>query len=390
MGEYGKLRYQFISRVVFVVVLGVVILFGPDCASAAPSISNVLGTIINDSTVTISGSGFGTNGPNVVLYDNFESGTNGDDITLNSSTIGGFSGYQNIHGKYSTTYALGGSKSMLANGNLMDDVTLDNAGVYFYDASGFDEMYVSFNFLAPTGQCSPGNNMKLAWWCETTACSNEPNLDIVLLTSTCTWSNGWWTLSHNAGSDIGAAYIDPVPNDIVELNEWSKIGFYVKTSHTANAGDNIYEIYNLSRHSNRLVKSLDASPHVANHAAPNTFHYLFLIGYGRSCPEGSSCQWYFDDVYIAIGPAARARVELSNSSTYTSSTEMAILTPTSWTDGHIDATVRQGSFDNGQQAYLYVVDSAGAVNVNGYPVTIAGGTQTDLTPPASPSGLTVQ
>lgn len=53
-----------------------------DLSLAAPSISGIYGTISNGSQITISGSGFGNDGPNIIIFDDFEKGTNGNIISI--------------------------------------------------------------------------------------------------------------------------------------------------------------------------------------------------------------------------------------------------------------------------------------------------------------------
>jgi len=62
--------------------------------------------------------------------------------------------------------------------------------------------------------------------------------------------------------------------------------------------------------------------------------------------------------------------------------------PLSWSENYITINVNQGSFSNGQQAYLYIIDGDGTVNANGYPVRI-GSDLTDSAPPDIPEGLSV-
>ncbi len=69
-----------------------------------------------------------------------------------------------------------------------------------------------------------------------------------------------------------------------------------------------------------------------------------------------------DDMYVAIGPNAQARIELGNASTYSECTEFALLTPISWTNNEIRATVRSGGFSDLGSQYLYVFDGEGRVN----------------------------
>ena len=103
-----------------------------------------------------------------------------------------------------------------------------------------------------------------------------------------------------------------------------------------------------------------------------------LNGFGNQ----SASYPMFDDVYIATGANAAARVEIGNAVAYTSCTNLAVMTPTSWSDGSVTATVRQGSFKSGQAAYIYVTDVSGSVNAKGYPVTIGSGGSVSSPPPA--------
>ncbi len=99
-------------------------------------------------------------------------------------------------------------------------------------------------------------------------------------------------------------------------------------------------------------------------------------------------EYDYDDVYIDF---TQARVEIGNASTWSACTRREIQIPTTWTSNSITVNVNQGSFMNGSTAYLYVVDSNGNVNANGYPITISGqSTSSDTTPPSSPSGVNVQ
>jgi hypothetical protein len=117
---------------------------------------------------------------------------------------------------------------------------------------------------------------------------------------------------------------------------------------------------------------------------PTGWNYLHFPGYGR---YDSNSNTYYDDIYVAAGSGARARVEIGNKVTYSSCTNLAVSTANSWSDTQIVATVRNGSFTQGQTAYLFVVDASGAVNSQGHPITIGAGSTTE---PSAPKGLTVQ
>lgn len=80
---------------------------------AAPAISNVSGTVSNGQTITISGSGFDEAGPTVVIFDDFEKGTNGSTISTaaNSAQVSQWDSiaYYGVAPKYSNAYAVSGS-----------------------------------------------------------------------------------------------------------------------------------------------------------------------------------------------------------------------------------------------------------------------------------------
>lgn len=48
----------------------------PSGILAAPAITGVGGTVSNGQTITISGTGFGSSGPTIAIFDDFEKGTN--------------------------------------------------------------------------------------------------------------------------------------------------------------------------------------------------------------------------------------------------------------------------------------------------------------------------
>jgi hypothetical protein len=112
-----------------------------------------------------------------------------------------------------------------------------------------------------------------------------------------------------------------------------------------------------------------------------------LSAYARQCLGCAESAPRYDDAYVATGPYARARIEIGNSATYNTCTNLAIATVTSWSDTSITATIRQGSFSNLNNAYLYVIDANGSVNPNGYLLSGAGA---DTLAPAAPTNLTVQ
>ena len=72
-----------------------------------------------------------------------------------------------------------------------------------------------------------------------------------------------------------------------------------------------------------------------------------------------------DDIYV---DNTWARVMIGNAPTWAASTVHDIEIPTAWSDSSITVSLHNDSFPNFNGAYLYVFDSNGNVNANGYPL----------------------
>lgn len=96
---------------------------------------------------------------------------------------------------------------------------------------------------------------------------------------------------------------------------------------------------------------------------------FYFGAYVGSATTGGRMDAYWDDVYI---DNSWARVEIGNASVYSSCTHREIQIPSAWTPSAVSCTVSQGSFANGQQAFLYVADATGTMNAQGYPITFGG------------------
>jgi hypothetical protein len=99
-----------------------------------------------------------------------------------------------------------------------------------------------------------------------------------------------------------------------------------------------------------------------NPGAPASWSLLALGAYGQATAAGF--QSYYDDVYI---DNTLARVEIGDAPDYASATHREIQIPSSWSDGHIEATLHLGSFPATAGLYLYVVDAEGRVSP-GFPL----------------------
>lgn len=97
---------------------------------------------------------------------------------------------------------------------------------------------------------------------------------------------------------------------------------------------------------------------------------------------------YFTDMYI---DNTFARVMIGNTSSFALCTLREIQLPSVWMDNAITIKVNADAFTDNSNAFLYVVDSDGNVNANGYPITFATNQEpSDSNPPARPKRFRVK
>lgn len=132
----------------------------------------------------------------------------------------------------------------------------------------------------------------------------------------------------------------------------------------------------------RLVNSLPNGTDLWTDGQEMTNSPYIALGAWFSTTYGIGDGWYFDDVYIDYTPA---RIVLGNASTFDSSTHRELQIPTYWGNNSIEFSVNTGSFQPGDKAYIYVIDSNGNPS-NGLLVTIGGsGVADPVTPGLEPA-----
>ncbi len=173
----------------------------------------------------------------------------------------------------------------------------------------------------------------------------------------------WTVRGINEGPQGDGVYLGEGPNDI-DLYYWVK---YADDENGTNINDNS-GTYIGTCVSNSSDESTDADDYVwlLWEDAKSTTPLMVVDKSNTYLGAGTSEEVYFDDIYVQVNN--RARVEMCNEDTYDVCTHREIQTPTSWSNGSIDITVNQGSFEDGDAVYLYVVNEDGAVNEEGYAV----------------------
>jgi hypothetical protein len=357
---------------------------GVDSSIAAPSISSVSGTVANGQAITITGSSFGA-GPNVLLFDDFEKGTNGNSISTGSGSaeVGQWNSVTGMLAVpvYSNAQKVSGNLSALmvggANGDYYNRLiaAIPSATQVFVSSW----MWIDYMPVVP----GLGVNWKSIWMMDTGTADKDLLIPLYL--------GGAGSQTGSFTGEYGGNWLNPYAD---YSGPTLTTGHWLRTWIFADGTSDGKYVQSWELTSSGVVQdatSANSNPNVCGNGpwfnftgGSSSWQTIYFNGYmPDGYTQGQNSHAHFDDIYIATGPNAMARVEIGNASTYKACTNLTIVTPTSWSASSITATVRQGSFGSSGSAYLYVLDASGTPNANGYPITFGGGS----TAPAIPTGL---
>ncbi|NLX17744.1 MAG: hypothetical protein GXY53_00475 [Desulfobulbus sp.] len=355
---------QFRPKLVGLLTLLLIIHMSP-VAWAMPKITNVTGTINDGQQITINGMGFGTVGPVIQLFDSFEKGALNNKIatTINSADIGNWTASDT--GRYSDDFALSGSQSLKVDfslgGLVYNHSLLRFQGVRNTDIFVSWWQYLPVNKVVPGSSGAEGPNWKWFWlgdeddnwpWGSdfTITCMSDNNCDNI------------WGPSIQNDTELPKLSGNGYFSTTFQKGTWFRVTVALRNS-SDKTGYIWYQ--EVSKNGNTIQADLTG---VTTAHSTDPWNIFALPGYGRN---DINAVLYFDDVYIATGDGARARIEIGETSTYSACKKLAIMTPDTWQHNQIKATVRQGQFKNNDKIYLFVIDSDGKVS-SGYGPLIIG------------------
>jgi hypothetical protein len=360
---------------ILLIILCLLFWLVPTHAQAVPSVTGYSGTMSNGESITISGSAFGSNGPTVILFDDFELGTNGGNLSdqVRNAQVGTWRDVSSTINPYYPTYSnlnkKSGSLALRQNWGSGGDNQEGQRWAAPTFSSSFSKIYFSFWTYLPVGQNVPsggiGANWKVWWLTTDDYFQNDYASEIITDPPTET------SICYVDGSASRACW--GYDSFTFTKGRWLRWEAYLIGSTTSSGA--VYLWHTDSGNARHLTGSATGDNTLDN--GTTGWGYLHFPGFGRYDTNSNT---YYDDIYVAVGDGALARVEIGDNATYTSCTNLAVITPTSWSDTSITATVRGGSFTTGT-AYLFVIDSSGAAS-SGYEVTI-GGSGTPSVPTAT-------
>ena len=344
--------------------------------ASAQTVSGVSGSVANGQTISISGSNFGSSGPKIVIYDDFENGPVGQNIANHPATIGAWDNMvDSSPPHYDSTYRLSGNQSMKSDFRIAS-----GSSVQATISPAESDAFLSFWVYLPTTSEFPGAdgrdgppNWKLTWLMR--SCCSTTDLMVPISITAGPPAQNFYISCNDCTGDVYFGNDAGTKDLLADKGKWYRVWAYI---HGANDSSGERDVSFLSRDANIPVTAgLAHKGAVFSSSGP--YFSMWLFGaYGRLSSQESSPR--YDDVYLAVGPNARARVEIGDASTYAACKNLTNATVTSWSSTSINAVVRQGAFTSLDQTYLYVTDAAGRVS-NG--LLLSSGGALKPTPPSN-------
>jgi len=361
-----KHKMLFKKIKVGIIILGLI--FSYSSVQAQPEISSNNNSLVHNEPFTILGSNFGTKSTATpVAWDNLEDGscsrtatvgswTSVHDLTINSS-----SPQRHSNSSYNATHNITSECYPFFTGG--SDSSRWFVQYWFYLDNDFA--------FASSNTALLGNIKMFRMWSTTSDSSNfkvntAGTWDILLNDEVCDSNHSW--PPYEGGSTPEACNIcwENFENDI-DTGSWHLFEFEYKDSSGSGVADGEFTWWFDGTQivtDNDLITKCGGGG--SNNSRPLVVGFYVSTGTGG---DGNN-HFYIDDAYI---DNTWARVMIGNNATFANCTHREIQIPTNWDNNSITFTVNQGAFQDGDNAYLFVVDADGNVNANGYPIVIGGG-----------------
>lgn len=310
-----------------------ILLVFPAWALAAPSISGTSGTMSHGSSITISGSAFGskggTNANKPLIWADFET-------DINPTSLGHLTSWD---GNENLVRNVGGTQYTNSGANVVGTRSSGVRAFSFHIEHTFSsKMYLSgkrrFSSVS-------SNNLKIfRMW------NDVPSSFLVANVSAGVCYDESFTSAPNRFQPI-----------TLSANVWrtEEYRWQKSTSNGGVTGNGVWE-FRLNGAQEQFLDDL-ASTLSANYGQYLGLQIIDTFDTNDDLANGTTI--HFDDFYV---DDTWARVMIGNASTLSASTVLEVQIPSAWSDTSITVQVNRGSFGSTDSAYLFVVDANNVVS----------------------------
>jgi hypothetical protein len=326
---------------------------------ANPALVNIQ---IKPTEVVISGSGFG-NGPKVVLFDNFEHGSKFADLLQSQGNQNNwFSGVLPFKESDGNTAHRAKDPVQVALGKK------GLAQVISVFPTAYQTALVAFSVKVPAGTTFAGaatlktfpsmSSWKFAWlMLGSNGFQEADKFDVCIPTHP---GGGNFGFIGNTGA---VTWLDPL-GGWWEWDNYNHMTSYIKIDKAAPSTTPIKYNFDVVNNLNHYSKAGDSSKYMASSFQQTnfTFDRINIPGWWGN-GDNTNFDGLYDNMYVAVGDNALARVVITDTADYTKSHFAVPVLPSSWTDTQIslDVDVLPRTKDT---YYINVIDSNGVIGTS--------------------------
>jgi len=336
---------------------------------SAPVITTLPSNPTAGASATIGGSGFGAS-PTVHFYTDFEQGSDGAQIPTGTlgANVGSIAAATTDKSLYESSAKFSGNLSFQTT---QEETSYGSVTIALPENTR--SVYMSWQVFIPGGDYYPGGDTNdgvnwknvwlLGWDANGDTLINDGDISIPTLL-------GYdqrptdppnalpsWQINGNKDPGLPLFYAEYTNTGLVK-GQWSRFSAWVKGG-DATAGELLFTTTDAT--TGTIVRRDDGPTHTLY--SQQWWNRVNVNGYART-PSVSHPT--FDDVYIAVGANAQARVEIGDEPVYADCTRLSIAPESARTATSISVTLPLMT----GTSYIYVFTADGSVDVSG-PITIA-------------------
>lgn len=356
-------------------LLSTALLISSAAAMAAPAITSIAGTVSDNQEVTITGSGFGSNS----LRQEFLGGTRVDGLA-NGARIDQ-QGWPNWSLLTPSTqmYPHVTTERGWSNGK---SIAFDTRGTteykqtLFYDtgSGGFNMLYTNALIYLDHNTLLSGSYLQwkmMRWYKIADVVDHGQNLSGSYMSNRLN-STSFFSTFNSSGQFTNWFDTAPTSMNLPGRGAWYRYETWVRMNSAPGTGNGLFRV-RVTNPATGAVVTDNRVTNVMYNASGDTgnLRWLVLQNYFGNASDGGYAQdfnaqavSFWDDLYIS---QSEARVEICDQATYSACVNKEIQYPTSWADGSITVRLNKGN-KSAVGTFLYVVDSTGTANTNGFRV----------------------
>jgi hypothetical protein len=307
-------------------------------------------------TVEIQGTGFGT-GPNIVLFDDFDNQTSGENVDLTKALIGQWHRSSSYEQMPKVVDFDGGKAFQIHDLTKLNTASIRQIEVVFPEK--VSNIFISYSVTVPEGKSFAGSREpsvfpNVSSWKFTWITDTPDGIASQTLYNVCTPTHGGQGSFLLAGNSVNYGWVGL-------RNSWSwhtknYMSFGIKPDPAQpkeKPGQLIFQMTG-KKDATLTVNKVD-SPIFPTTNTTSFDRVKFPGWFGNG--DQSNFDAYYDDIYVATGVNSFARVELSDNRNFDFSIRNITLPISSWSDTKIIAKLHKNNLQKFSATYIRLYDT---------------------------------